>query len=57
MDEAKPKTGQPDQQQPEQSGATESEKGDFTLEELLRAHQRNLDGERPVAWPTPRRDK
>jgi hypothetical protein len=52
-----PKTGQPDKK-PEQSGdgcASNNAEGDFTLSDLLRAHQRDLDGQRP-AVPIRRRD-
>jgi hypothetical protein len=58
--EAKPEAAETDKQQPEQSGvdcADQNTAGEFTLSELLSAYQRNLDAQRPVAWPTPRRDK
>jgi hypothetical protein len=61
MDESKPETGEPEKpaEQSEQSGegcANANDQGDFTLSELLRAHQRNLDGQRPaVPWSTPQR--
>jgi hypothetical protein len=60
MDESKPETGQSDK--PEQSGdgcASNNTEGDFELSDLLRAHQRTIDEQRPaVPWSTPqRRDK
>jgi hypothetical protein len=61
MDESKPKAGQPDER-PEALGdgcASQNTEGDFTMEELLRAYQQNLDAERPpVGLPSPgRRDR